>query len=440
MTDEFKEAVTIKSRVISAAKALHDLLADKTLPKAMRDGVEGLMSSMKKTWADLETDANSNASAAEAEIFRSAQNDMELIEGGAGIMPLMEKAVRRDNTIPIKIIQPGWGSSGYYPADVLERDGPKIFTKGTKMFWNHQTPAEEAERPEGDLNNLAAELVSDARYDRNGKAGAGLYADAKVFEGYKNPIDDLAAHIGVSIRAYGKAQHGQIEGREGAIITELTNKKSVDFVTAAGAGGEILSLFEAARTQPPSPTLPQNSEGLNLGEGRSAVDKKTTTVSVETNSVHKEARIMDDKDLQKLQESVTTLQTSLGAVQDENARLKEAMALREAKDLVSATLDKFQLPDVTRERLLESLPKSAPMKDGALDVETFRTKIAEAVKAESAYLSSVMGAGRIRGLGGSSNDDGEEFDEAKMQGELESAFSEIGLSESGAKIAAKGRS
>jgi hypothetical protein len=305
----------------------------------------------------------------------------------------------------VKIIQPGWGSSGYYPAEVLERDGPKIFTKGTKMYWNHQTPQQEAERPEGDLNNLAAELVTDARYQANGAAGAGLYADAKVFEAYKSHVDDLAPHIGVSIRAMGKVQHGVAEGREGAIISELTNKKSVDFVTAPGAGGQILSLFEAARTV--------------------RADKKTTTTeSVEQNNFE-EARNMEKKEFEALQESVATLQTTVSTVTDENARLKEALALMGAKDVVNAALANLPLPDVTKARLLESLPRTAPMKDGVLDVETFKTKITEAVKVEVDYLTKAAGLGTIRGLGESSSGDDAEFDEAKQQGELEAALAKV---------------
>lgn len=27
-----------------------------------------------------------------------------------------------------------WGSSGYYPSAVIERDGPRVFASGTQMF------------------------------------------------------------------------------------------------------------------------------------------------------------------------------------------------------------------------------------------------------------------------------------------------------------------
>lgn len=80
---------------------------------------------------------------------------------------------------------------------------------------------------------------------------------------------------------------------------------------------------------------------------------------------------------------------------------------------------------------------AAPMKDGALDKAAFETKIAEAVKAEIAYLTSTLGLGTIKGLGESAGDEGGE--EVKVNEALESAFADLGLSESAAKTAARGR-
>jgi hypothetical protein len=364
----------------------------------------------RRPWDDAPVEDTSAVSESDGD-----DEGAEFVESGSDAMfvPLMERAVRKDGTIPVKIIQPGWGSSGYYPAEVLERDGPKIFRKGTKMYWNHQTASEEAERPEGDLNHLAAELVSDARYQPAGPAGAGLYADAKVFERYKSAVDDLAPHIGVSIRAFGKAVQGEVEGREGVIIQELTKARSVDFVTAPGAGGQILSLFEAAR----------------------GADKKPTTVSVEKQPV-KENSSMDEKDLQALKESVATLQTNLGAMQDENARLKEGLAMRDAKDVVRNALRGLELPEATKARLLESLPKQATLKDGVLDVEAFNGKIKEAIKAEVAYLTQVGGLGEIKSLGESADEDGEP---ENVEAALAESFADLGLDSNAAKQAAKGR-
>lgn len=361
------------------------------------------------------------------ESVQESSKELVLTESGVGgmIMPLIEKAVRRDGSIPIKIIQPGWGSSGYYPAEVLERDGPKVFTKGLKMNWDHPTLAEASERPEGSLNNLAAELATDARYQANGIAGPGLYADAKVFEAYKPAIDDLASSIGVSIRALGRGDEGSAEGREGPIISQLTAAKSVDFVTQAGAGGQILSLFEAARGRMP----------LTMGTSFAPTTvQKNPTTSGDVESKLKEKN-MDE--LQKLQEANATLQKNLDEAKAESARQKDALVLQEAAKLVSQALAKIELPEVTKIRLLESLPKAAVIVDGKLDEKAFEVKIAESVKAEVEYLTKAAGLGKIIGLGES--EASEEGAGAKTQKSLEESFRRIGLDEKAAKVAAQGR-
>lgn len=327
---------------------------------------------------------------------------------------LVEAAVRRDGTIPIKIIQPGWGSSGYYPADVLERDGARIFQRGTHMYWDHPSQREEAERPERELDDLAAVLVSDARWDANGPKGAGLYADAKVMEHYQGKVNELAEHIGVSIRAFGTAKQGEAEGKSGPIITALTAGRSVDFVTAAGAGGEIITMFESARKA-------------------RAVKESTSNSGVTNQSLQEDAM-----DLKDLQEANATLQMQLDEQKAANARALEALMLREAKDVVVAALGTIDLPAVTKTRLAESLAKSAPVKEGQLDKEAFEAKITEAVKAEVKYLQEAAGLGQIRGMGGASNND-EPGEETNVEEALVGAFQSMGLSEAAAKRAAQGR-
>jgi len=171
--------------------------------------------------------------------------------------PLHEAAVRQDGTIGLKIIAPGWGSSGYYGADVLERDIPSAFPVGSHMYWNHPTLTEESERPEGDLSRLAAVLVSKPYFNESGDAGPGVYADAKVFSPYADAINEMAPHIGVSIRGRGRQDQGEAEGKEGPIVTEITQGMSVDFVTKPGAGGQIIEVFESV---PGAAKLPEIKE------------------------------------------------------------------------------------------------------------------------------------------------------------------------------------
>ena len=316
----------------------------------------------------------------------------------SSVVPLVEKAVRRDGTIPLKLIQPGWGSSGYYPADVLEKDGPKVFTKGLKMYWNHPTATEESERPEGDLNSLAAELVDDARFDSNGADGPGLYANAKVFEAFQAPINDLGKHIGVSIRALGPAMMGSAEGKQGPIIQSIKMARSVDFVTQPGAGGKILELFEAARPG-------QKSKGVDM-------------------ELEKQLKEANDR---------------LAVLEQENARLREGLLLREGAEFVAGQLASSTLPKVTRERLARQLIVNLPLNAGILDTVVFTQRIAEAVKAESDYLAQVAGygAGKIAGMGSPvSANEGSGADVSKR---LQESLQALGLSEKSAAGVANGR-
>jgi hypothetical protein len=317
------------------------------------------------------------------------------------IVPLVEKAVRADGTAPIKMIQPGWGSSGYYSAELLKRDGPKAFPAGTQMFWDHATPTEEAERPEGSLARLAAVTVKAPVFQEKGPAGPGLYSEAKVFGQYAAALEELAPHIGVSIRGQGVVRAGEAEGRKGLIVEKLLPGRSVDFVTTPGAGGQVVAVFEAARDS-----------------------------STALRSAQKGGTGMDEKEIKALQEAKQ-------AADAEVARLREALLLREARDAAAAELAKIEMPELTRTRLAEVLGARPAVKEGKLDLEAFKARISEAAKDELAYLAGVgrFGGGLITGMGARSETGQSTGDVNK----LVEAMQRLGLSEAAAKAAAAGR-
>lgn len=319
-----------------------------------------------------------------------------LVEAGA--VPLSEA------TATLKLISPGWGSSGYYSPGLLKNAASK-FTKGVKMFWNHQTAAEESARPEGDLDRLAGELIEDAVWQENGPTGPGLYAKAKVFERFAPHVKDLAPHIGVSIRAVGTAKPGEAEGREGPVIETIAGVKSVDYVTVPGRGGEILSLFEAAGRRPAAePT--QEEQHMNEAQVKALLEAELTPLRAEN-----------------------------AASKAEAARLREALALRDAKDFVTRKLATIDLPQATKTRLAESLPARATLKDGVLDEAAFGAVVEAAVAEEAAYLRTIgVGSGRIVGMGAATA----EAKTVKTE-DITAAFVALGMSESAAKYAAEGR-
>jgi hypothetical protein len=250
------------------------------------------------------------------------------------------------------------------------------------MYADHQTQQEESERPEGSIKNLVAEFVSDARWDSAGLNGPGLYADAKVFEHWKPFVEELAPHIGVSIRASGKARPGEIEGKRVPVIEEIVNARSVDFVTTPGAGGQVLTLFEAARTR---------AQQITPG-GEGDVDEQKLQEA-------QAARDAAETKLKEAESKLTEAQTEIETLKAENARLREGEILREAKAVVAKALPE-DLADVTKTRLLEALSKNPPVKDGALDKDALTATVTEAVKAEVEYLAKISESGRIKGMGG----------------------------------------
>jgi hypothetical protein len=131
------------------------------------------------------------------------------------------------------------GSTGYYPASTVMRDGPKIFKKGTPMYLNHLTAAERAVRPNGNIEQYAGELAEDAYYENDG-----LYADIEVFEHHRPMIKSLKDKIGISIRARGMTVLETINGQSVPVFKELNLARSADFVVKAGAGGKIIETLE----------------------------------------------------------------------------------------------------------------------------------------------------------------------------------------------------
>lgn len=155
-------------------------------------------------------------------------------------------AAKDSGRMPVQFISPGWGSSGYYGAEVLEQAvTDKVIPAGTHMYADHPTDTEHYDRPERSIKDLMAVTVEDARLSTDGA----LVGEVQVVPAWRDLVETVRDHIGVSIR--GSATdivEGEAEGRRGGIIEGLVAPVlSVDFVTRAGRGGKILPLLESAR-------------------------------------------------------------------------------------------------------------------------------------------------------------------------------------------------
>lgn len=177
------------------------------------------------------------------------------------LVDLGEAGLRSDGTVPIKVISPGWGSSGFYSAEVLQQaEADRVWPRGTQMYLDHPTATERTDRPERSLRDLAAVTETDAVWRDDPLEGPGLYAESRVFSQWREQVAEMAPHIGVSIRATAESSSGEAEGRKGRIIDRLVEGLSIDFVTKAGRGGAVLAVLEAHR--PPASEASLYSDDL----------------------------------------------------------------------------------------------------------------------------------------------------------------------------------
>lgn len=142
--------------------------------------------------------------------------------------------------IPITIIRPGFNKSKqrFYPAEVLKRDCG-VF-EGVKMFRNHASKEEEKHRPEGNIDNWAG-VVRNVTAREDGSVGAIATIIDESFLAKLRRLKEagLTQHMGVSIRAVAAGAPKKIENQDTLEITAIHAGRSVDFVTYAGAGGQV---------------------------------------------------------------------------------------------------------------------------------------------------------------------------------------------------------
>lgn len=259
------------------------------------------------------------------------------------------------------------GSSAFYPADVIRRDGPKVFTKGTPMFIDHQTPEEKERKPFGSVGTFVGELAEDAYYENDG-----LYGEVEIFEDMAPFVKARMSRIGVSVRANVVAEDGVIDGKRVPIAKQFTSARSVDFVMRPGAGGKVVSILESA----------VEDEETRIEESGDTMDEKVIE-AIESLKTSFEAKIAE-------------LEGKLPAKPEVEESAKDddinAKALEIAEAFVNSTLD-------------------AEGRSRVLDLHKANGKpLAELIEAEEAYVKAHEDeSGDEKGVEESA---GEEFEES----------------------------
>lgn len=353
----------------------------------------------------------------------------------------------------ITLITPGWGSSGYYSPEVLEKAAENlVFPRKTQMHIDH-----DKEGGVGSVSTLAAYLNEDARWepewlDPDTGVKGRLVAEARVNRKWGPILADVGEAIGTSIAAPAEISMGEAEGRQGKIIEALLPGRlnRVDFVTVAGRGGRISEVLEAHKVEEARNvgqwlearmhSMFTNISDEFYGDGKLTREERITlsaalgqALTSFTATVEAEAPQLFERDLwedptpaaeesaavssppnpagvNKGEEpSVATIEieesahadlvaqsSRVTALEASEAAAKEALKetnTAAAEALVNSALEAV---GITAPKTAARLSAGFPVKEnGAIDVEKFSTEITESI----AELQVSGGAGTPRGLG-----------------------------------------
>jgi hypothetical protein len=227
------------------------------------------------------------------------------------------------------LITPGKGSSGIYTETMLAESGPTAFPKGTHSYVDHPTFEGDIRSPK----NLMGVLAEDAYYED----GVGLVAELQVMPHWKDFVEAVAPHTGLSIYAMGQGDYNA----DGELVVEsLTpnTQNSVDLVSYAGRAGSGLAekLYESALAAFDSSKVAATAETVSpIEEGMPNMDEV------------KEMFAELDAKFTALMETLTPAEVE--------ADEKEEVDVTAVAETIAEAMVAANLPEVSRKAVYESL-------------------------------------------------------------------------------------
>jgi len=301
-------------------------------------------------------------------------------------IPLTEAAVDQGE-VTLTVIQPGFNASKqrYYPPEMLKRDFG-IF-EGVKMYADHPTANDEKQRPERSIREWAATLISVYAEEDGTVKGKAKIVEPWLHEKLNLLRDQgMLGEMGVSINAIGSASKAEIQGQKTNMVERLIRARSVDFVTEPGAGGKV-NLYESDT---------HDVDLIEIDTLRELRPDLVETIEADIKASH----LTEVKRMSEQEKAQAELQESLDTVTKERDWFKlvseeadKAKAKAEAQATIKEAVDKAELPDAAKTRLMEQFSEAV----SAEGVE-------EAVKKEIDYIATLTEAGKVKGLGAAPSD------------------------------------
>ncbi len=275
--------------------------------------------------------------------------------------------------LDINLIKPGWGNQrdkNWYGEDVLRRDAHKFL--GVKMYEvNHDDTAR--------TNRTWVSTITEAgdRFADDGSPIVQAFIHDDDFRQRAENLEEggLLSALQNSIVALGQRIPGTKEGREGYIVTEISDPKYVDFVPKAGAGGHALALYTEL-----DPESLIDLELLTLKQNRPDL----------VQLIQEEVRKIPRNKPKEV--TMGDLQTSTKFKEVEEERDGAILALNEARLVSAKTLiETSQLPAEAKARVTIQLEKTTLTEGYAKEVSGF-------IQTETEYIAALTGKGNVADL------------------------------------------
>lgn len=167
-------------------------------------------------------------------------------------------ADKSSDTIKVRIIQEGQGSSGYYSRELLERDAA-VFTESLSYMNHPLDPEKPWARP---LSDIAGEFVGETWFEESDGLGA-IFGNFRPDPAHKAFIERYQKKLGVSIYALAESSEDDDGNRIVESFLGEDPYRSVDIVAAPGAGGRFESVMENYRHSTESETERKDTKNVD---------------------------------------------------------------------------------------------------------------------------------------------------------------------------------
>lgn len=246
----------------------------------------------------------------------------------------MSKLLRESTATPLTktgnrwravLAVPGQGSSGKYSAEVLREFGPKALAPGAKAFVDHD--------PKRSPKDMIGIYPDGAWYEE----GVGLVGELEVFPHWKEFVETVGPHAGLSIYMMGE------QDDDGNVTSLLPHRQNgVDLVSYAGleGSGVVEKLYESAKMQiedKPSAASVQEKEAMDkeLLDALNALKEAVTSLATD-HKTQAQAEVKAEADAEAVKvavkEALDARKAAEKSIKDANLLPAQEKAILEAAE------------------------------------------------------------------------------------------------------------